>query len=50
MSKADRPMHVLKGKQVAVFGERDDVTGQAVRNCVAAAGGEVVYETTSCFV
>ena len=41
---------ILKGKKVAVFGERDDVSGAAVRNCVNAAGGEVVYEATSCFV
>jgi hypothetical protein len=43
-------MNILKGKKVAVFGERDDVAGLAVRNCVEAAGAEVVYETTSCFV
>jgi len=43
-------MSVLKGKKVAIFGERDDVAGAAVRNCVLAAGAEVVYETTSCFV
>ena len=41
---------MLKGKKVAIFGERDDVSGPAVRHCVEAAGGEVVYETTSCFV
>ena len=41
---------VLAGRKVAVFGERDDVAGTAVRNCVTAAGAEVVYETTSCFV
>ncbi len=41
---------MLKGKKVAVFGERDDVSGPAVRKCVEAAGGEVIYETTSCFV
>ena len=41
---------VLKGKKVAVFGERDDVSGLAVRNCVTAAGAKVVYETTACFV
>lgn len=40
----------LRGKKVAIFGERDDVAGPAVRNCVEAAGGEIVYETTSCFV
>jgi len=41
---------VLNGKKVAVFGERDDVAGEAVRRCVSAAGAEVVYEATSCFV
>jgi len=41
---------MLHAKKVAIFGERDDVTGVAIRNCVEAAGGEVVYEATSCFV
>jgi len=41
---------MLEGKKVAVFGERDDVAGQAIRKCVSAAGAEVVYEATSCFV
>ena len=45
-----RELSMLEGKKVAVFGERDDVAGLAVRNCVEAAGAEVVYETTSCFV
>ena len=40
----------LSGKKVAVFGERDDVSGTAIHNCIEAAGGEIVYETTSCFV
>ena len=52
LSQAVQERHntVLKDKKVAVFGERDDVAGMAVRNCVVAAGAEVVYETTSCFV
>lgn len=41
---------MLKGKKIILFGERDDVSGQALRHCVEAAGGEVVYESTSCFV
>jgi hypothetical protein len=41
---------MLSGRKVIVFGERDDVTGPAVRECVSAAGGEVVFEATSCFV
>lgn len=40
----------LQGKKVAIFGERDDVAGNAIRACVEAAGAEVVYETTACFV
>ncbi len=40
----------LRDKKVAVFGERDDVNGAAIRSCVEAAGADVVYETTACFV
>lgn len=43
-------MSRISGKKAAIFGERDDVSGVAVRKCVEAAGGEVVYEATSCFV
>ena len=41
---------MLKGKKAIVFGERDDISGLAVRLCLEAAGAEIVYETTSCFV
>ena len=41
---------MLEGKQAIVFGERDDVSGEAIRRCLEAAGAEVVFETTSCFV
>lgn len=41
---------MLQGKKIAIFGERDDVAGLAIRHCVEAAGGDVAYETTSCFV
>jgi hypothetical protein len=41
---------MLKGKKVIVFGERDDVAARTIRACVEAAGAEVVYESTSCFV
>lgn len=40
----------MSAKKVAIFGERDDVAGAAIRHCVEAAGAEVVYETTACFV
>ena len=41
---------ILQGKKVAVFGERDDITALSISKCVEAAGGDIVYETTSCFV
>lgn len=41
---------MLKGKKAIVFGERDDVSGLAIRKCLEAAGAEIVYESTSCFV
>ena len=40
----------LEGKKCIVFGERDDVAGLAIRECLEAAGARIVYETTSCFV
>lgn len=50
ISRLEGANKLLDAKKVAVFGERDDVTGLAIRKCVEAAGGEVVYEATSCFV
>ena len=40
----------LKDKKAVIFGERDDVAALAIRACVEAAGAEVVYESTTCFV
>ena len=41
---------MLKGKKAIVFGERDDISGKTVAHCLEAAGVEVVYESTACFV
>lgn len=41
---------MLQGKKVIVFGERDDITATTVTTCLKAAGAEVVYENTACFV
>ena len=41
---------MFKGRRVIVIGERDGVPGPAIANCVKAAGGQVVYTTTECFV
>ena len=41
---------MLEGKRAIVFGERDDVPAPAIRACLEAAGAEVVFESTACFV
>lgn len=41
---------MLKNRKVIVIGERDGVAGPAISACVKAAGGEVAYEATACFV
>jgi glycine/sarcosine/betaine reductase complex component A len=40
----------FKGKRVIIFGERDGVPGPAIAACMVAAGAEVVYSVTECFV
>jgi betaine reductase len=41
---------MFKGKKVIIVGERDGVPGPAIANCVLAAGGEIAFMTTECFV
>jgi len=41
---------VFQGKKAIVIGERDGVPGPAIAKCLSAAGAEVVYTTTECFV
>jgi glycine reductase len=41
---------VLEGKKVIALGERDGVSGPAIAACAKAAGGEVVFAATECFV
>jgi betaine reductase len=41
---------MLKGKKAIIVGERDGVPGPAIARCVLAAGGEVLFSTTECFV
>jgi glycine/sarcosine/betaine reductase complex component A len=40
----------FEGKRVIIFGERDGVPAPAIAACMAAAGAEVVYSVTECFV
>jgi glycine reductase len=41
---------MLKGKKVAILGDRDGVPGLAIEECVKTAGADVVFSTTECFV
>lgn len=43
-------MGVLDGKKVVALGERDGVSGPAIAAVVEAAGGQVVFTATECFV
>jgi len=41
---------MFQGKKAIVIGERDGVPGPAIAQCLSAAGAEIVYTTTECFV
>ena len=41
---------MLKGKKVAILGDRDGIPGPDIEECVKSAGAEVVFSTTECFV
>lgn len=41
---------MLKGKKVAILGDRDGIPGPAIEECVKSAGSEIVFSTTECFV
>lgn len=43
-------MAILKDKKVVIIGDRDGIPGQAIEECVATAGGDVVFCSTECFV
>lgn len=38
------------GKKIIALGERDGISGPLIRQCLERSGGEVVFETTECFV
>ncbi len=41
---------MLQGKKIIAFGERDGIQGPVITECLQAAGAEIVYEVTECFV
>lgn len=40
----------LKGKKVAILGDRDGVPGPAIEACMKRAEAQVVFSATECFV
>lgn len=41
---------MLEGTRVIALGERDGISGPAIAACAEAAGAEVVFVATECFV
>ena len=41
---------MLDNKKAIIFGERDDISGSTIGNCLRAANVEIIYEDTACFV
>ena len=41
---------LLKGKIAIVIGERDGVQGPSITKCLSAAGAEIAFSVTECFV
>ncbi len=48
--KSTRRFDMFKGKKVIIVGERDGVPGPAIARCMQAAGAEIAFMTTECFV
>jgi glycine reductase len=40
----------LKGKTAIIIGERDGVQGPSIARCLEAAGANIVFAVTECFV
>jgi betaine reductase len=40
----------LKGKKAIIIGERDGVQGPSIAACLEAAGADIVFNITECFV
>jgi glycine/sarcosine/betaine reductase complex component A len=41
---------MFAGKKIIAIGERDGVPGPMIAECLEAAGMEVVFQATECFV
>ena len=43
-------MSLPEGKKAIVIGDRDGVPGPAIEECIKAAGSDVIFSSTECFV
>ncbi len=43
-------MSLLEGKKAIIIGDRDGVPGPAIEECIKAAGADVIFSSTECFV
>lgn len=43
-------MSMLDGAKVVIIGDRDGIPGPAIEACVKAAGADIVFSSTECFV
>ena len=41
---------MFKGKKAVILGERDGVPGPAIAACLEAAGAQIIFVVTECFV
>lgn len=41
---------MLKGKKIAILGDRDGIPGPAIEECLKTTEAEIVFMTTECFV
>jgi len=41
---------MLNGVKVIAYGERDGIQGPSIAACLEAAGADVIYQVTECFV
>ncbi len=41
---------MLKGMSVIALGERDGIHGETIAECAKAAGANVIFQMTECFV
>lgn len=41
---------MFDNRKVVALGERDGISGTSIAACIQAAGGEVAFTATECFV